>query len=520
MAGSSPTTTEAAVVETRITMPEKSSTRRVNRKLVILSIFITAAANFGVQYNYDSIKAAQIWIHAEYGENEHLDSLQDNMIFVGTVVGMLGFGIGGDLFGRDAGLALCGVIQGLAALLTGLAPWGDGNVRSAILIAFRGLIGIGAGGTYPLTAAKAAEDCSHSDPTSKATAAAWAFFWRNPGAMAVYVNVLIMYFTIGHDVDAHGTNSTDLGDTTSTGMDWSWRYILMFGAVAPLCYTIGIVLSKKPDSCVEEADPDKCCKPESTSALLSSIWHEPGVWYNFLGTAGGWFFFDITWYGNDLLKPKVIDMILSSPDVDVQAYSNLAVDAVGIVFTLGIIPFLPHTGVRWMQVIGFALTAILALVLGFAWPELVTDPFDGSKYVLLVLYGLIYGTWWITNVTTYVMPALVYKPSIRSTLGGASAAAGKIGAITGSTAFKAMLDSCSSDTECERDQMSRVMFICFGFAIAGLLCTVIGNGVEHGDRCLRFRREAGKEACRGEGASSARAQPQAPSVRVSEISSA
>ena len=93
------------------------------------------------------------------------------------------------------------------------------------------------------------------------------------------------------------------------------------------------------------------------------------------------------------------------------------------------------------------------------------------------LGSLLYGSYWITNVTTYVMSALVYKPSIRSTLNGLSAAAGKVGALLGTTIFQQMLDDCDT-TSCTNQAVSTIMYICMGMAAAGLVCTIFGVGVE------------------------------------------
>lgn len=389
----------------------------------------------GVQYNYDSIGAANTWFHPRWGTEKDLDTLNSNMIFVGTLIGMIGFGLAGDLVGRNSGLLVCMFIQVLFALLQGLAPWGNTTSVYIILIVMRTMIGVGAGGVYPLSAAKAAEDSTAVDPAKKATAAAWAFFWRNPGAIMVWVNVLIMNASAGKGVPSTGTQ---------TGYDWSWRYILMFGCVAPTFAAIFMKLQPKAIATVEKVAVERwtterisrasrassalggpATLPSNGATARSGLWQsikeEPGVWLKFLGTAGGWFFFDIAFYGNHLLQFRVLKLIIPGSDVGVVAFENIGVDSVGIIFTLGIIPLLPRTGVRWMQVIGFTFTATMSLIIALGWANLRQK--NGG--ILLGCYCLLYGSYWITNVTTYVMSALVFKPSIRSTLNGLSAASGK-----------------------------------------------------------------------------------------------
>jgi len=471
--------------------------------LVWASPIATAFANFGVQYNYDSIGAANTWLHKEHGSFTKYDTLASNMIFVGTLIGMIGFGIAGDLVGRNLGLMLCMAIQVLFGLLQGLVTWGDSTAVWILLIFMRMMIGVGAGGVYPLSAAKATEDCTNVDPAVKAKGASWAFFWRNPGAMMVWFNVLIMYASIGSGIN-------DAPKSVNEGWDWSWRYILVFGAVAPafcalfmhmqpakVVETSKTRISQWNERRISRASRASAVSPPSLSSARSGatastgtastgLWldikDDPGVWWKFLGTAGGWFFFDWAFYGNHLMQPRILGLIMPSTDTPVKAFQNIGVDSVGILFTLGIIPLLTFSGVRWMQVWGFTLTMIMSLVLALAWKVLKENE-QGA--ILLTLYCLLYGSYWITNVTTYVMSALVYKPSIRSTLNGASAAAGKVGAILGTTIFTSMLDACGEEgannpdyASCSDKAIMNVMLICTGMAAAGLVCSVVGVGVE------------------------------------------
>lgn len=311
--------------------------------LVWASPIATAFANFGVQYNYDSIGAANTWLHKEHGSFTKYDTLASNMIFVGTLIGMIGFGIAGDLVGRNLGLMLCMAIQVLFGLLQGLVTWGDSTAVWILLIFMRMMIGVGAGGVYPLSAAKATEDCTNVDPAVKAKGASWAFFWRNPGAMMVWFNVLIMYASIGSGIN-------DAPKSVNEGWDWSWRYILVFGAVAPafcalfmhmqpakVVETSKTRISQWNERRISRASRASAVSPPSLSSARSGatastgtastgLWldikDDPGVWWKFLGTAGGWFFFDWAFYGNHLMQPRILGLIMPSTDTPVRAHSR------------------------------------------------------------------------------------------------------------------------------------------------------------------------------------------------------
>jgi PHS family inorganic phosphate transporter-like MFS transporter len=109
---------------------------------------------------------------------------------------------------------------------------------------------------------------------------------------------------------------------------------------------------------------------------------------------------------------------------------------------------------------GFAAMGTLYFAIGLNWSFLRHTP-----ALLILLYGLTfffanYGP----NTTTFILPSLVFSPDCRTTLNGVSAAAGKLGALTGATLFEPMTDSFGNDI---------VMLICAGVAVISFLMTWI-----------------------------------------------
>ena len=76
------------------------------------------------------------------------------VVFIGTLFGMTGFGVMGDLLGRNRSMVFTLTVMGTGALLSGVAPHGSDAAVWGILLGSRFLIGVGAGGVYPLSAAK------------------------------------------------------------------------------------------------------------------------------------------------------------------------------------------------------------------------------------------------------------------------------------------------------------------------------------------------------------------------------
>ena len=128
-----------------------------------------------------------------------------------------------------------------------------------------------------------------------------------------------------------------------------------------------------------------------------------------MATAGGWFVFDLAYYGNTLLQPRVLRIMVPNSTVEEAAALNMGIASMGILFTLAIIPTITWLGLRSTQISGFLLNSALSLTLALAWTPLSEQNAGG---VLFVLYAMLYGTYWIMNVTTYVMSSVRRKPLI------------------------------------------------------------------------------------------------------------
>ena len=92
-------------------------------------------------------------------------------------------------------------------------------------------------------------------------------------------------------------------------------------------------------------------------------------------------------------------------------------------------------GRKTIQVIGFTMTAILYIILGTFFAELVKQ-----KWIFLILYGLsFFFTQFGANTTTYTLPSESFPTQIRATCHGISSASGKLGAFLGGLAFSPLV---------------------------------------------------------------------------------
>ena len=323
------------------------------------SSIITALANFGVLYNYNSIAGlSSSWLTALYGDPVWANQLSSNVIFVGTLIGMLGFGVLGDLIGLDRAMTLTLAVQAIGALLQAVMPWGSPDTAWSLLIVARFIIGVGCGGVYPLSAGKAAADATHTvDPDEKAKSAAIAFFWRNPAMVWIYLFGYLLYLGPGAGIPSSVDGQLEPEDDAQRrGWQIAWRVALGFGCIAPALMTVASVFEPRASGALRDVN-----QPPLLERVIKAR-----PWRGFIATGGAWFFFDISYYGNSLLQPKILDT-LAPPNATLTVWEseaeNMAVAMVGVLFTLVIILLLPVIGVIRMQHFGLLLVTIIATIL-------------------------------------------------------------------------------------------------------------------------------------------------------------
>lgn len=190
------------------------------------------------------------------------------------------------------------------------------------------------------------------------------------------------------------------------------------------------------------------------------------------GTAGSWFLFDVTFYGNAVFATKIISTLQPIDDDDTQydklqkhALSKFIITAIALpgyylgVFTIDII------GRRQLQMFGFGMTGVV-----FALLALFAEDMSHKKLGALVvaLYGLsfLFANWG-PNTTTYVIPSESFPTWARATCHGISAASGKLGAVVGSFGLGEIIEAGGKGWT----PLETVLWICTGVSVAGVLWT-------------------------------------------------
>eukprot|EP00566_Odontella_aurita_P006255 CAMPEP_0113583556 /NCGR_PEP_ID=MMETSP0015_2-20120614/32588_1 /TAXON_ID=2838 /ORGANISM="Odontella" /LENGTH=595 /DNA_ID=CAMNT_0000488457 /DNA_START=118 /DNA_END=1905 /DNA_ORIENTATION=+ /assembly_acc=CAM_ASM_000160 len=340
------------------------------QSIVSSSDQITAMlSNFATNYNVVNISLVLPILQSPslYKDSvtEETDSLCASSCLAGMVIGQLAGGALGDVIGRMNAMYIVIILQIVASLSSALLVWdgvgliGEWNVFDK-LAAWRFLLGVGAGGVYPLAAVLSAEQdlkeksrngmsLRHTDSMEmqrmndrKLRMIAITFSMQGVGFLTVPLLTYPLLSVMGE-----------------SNLDVVWRIVLGLGAFPGLA----LILLRWKDQrrSRHRHDPVPVCPPEmlepkltfraaSVTAdgavvnsgdlqiggieageneepllddhieedhndhtevpyqgLWSSIKHEKKLVKKLCGTAGSWMLFDILFYGNTLFQPIVLE---------------------------------------------------------------------------------------------------------------------------------------------------------------------------------------------------------------------
>lgn len=415
---------------------------------------IAAFSNLSTAFNLININLAHVIMQNQYcgGDNCKASvTAAATACLVGAILGQLTFGYIGDCLGRGPAMQLTMLLSILGALSSAFAvPTGDeGETIFRFIMATRFALGVGVGGVYPLAATIAAES---SDDNNRGRNTALVFSMQGVGS--VLVPLVGLFF-----LKVCGDPAVRLAEGSSLpGL--SWRLLLGIGALP------GILLApfkaKKP-----AAAPATTAANAPPQTTLCQALSSPRYLWKLCGTAGGWFLFDITFYGNTLFAPTVLKAIFRTEGEvptdgnDLQhnlCYQLLIIALIGLPGYYVSVCFMDRLGRKKIQLQGFFMMAIFYGIIAI-WLD------DLPPALLLVIYGLTYFfSNFGPNSSTFILPAESFPVEVRSTLNGFSAACGKAGAVVGSAAFKPVADSLGNGA---------AMGLCAGCSVLGFIVTAI-----------------------------------------------
>eukprot|EP00599_Poterioochromonas_sp_BG-1_P011145 CAMPEP_0173138406 /NCGR_PEP_ID=MMETSP1105-20130129/3670_1 /TAXON_ID=2985 /ORGANISM="Ochromonas sp., Strain BG-1" /LENGTH=354 /DNA_ID=CAMNT_0014050993 /DNA_START=92 /DNA_END=1153 /DNA_ORIENTATION=+ len=311
-------------------------------------------------------------------------STASSAVFAGAICGQLLMGYVSDIIGRNAALVFTLSLVSISALLSAVASVGSASAIYTVIIVARFFLGFGAGGVYPLSATKAAEDAGKGGGVD-IIAASRAFFWQVPGSMAPWLLALIFSYS------------------PNISSDTQWRLLLGLGAVPSVIVVILTAyelrlsqqlqqpdykmikgdlqdsilfddednngrISETSDNENKNYDATALLRDSESSTATSSLTWD--IVKDLIATGGGWFIYDVAYYGVNLFGGEIVSDI-NGDDDNVSAMSSIQQVtlqeliglSMGIPACLLTIYLLSYVSTKNLQIYGFLFIAFCFVLL-------------------------------------------------------------------------------------------------------------------------------------------------------------
>ncbi|CAM9273454.1 unnamed protein product [Discosporangium mesarthrocarpum] len=493
-----------------ITMVE--GTGKTDRSRAKQTVCLAALANLSISYHVVNISLALEVMRYLHNETIVDESLASGAAVFGMITGQVIFGVVGDAIGREWALIASLLVCAIGALGSALFTFDvEGDGRLSIyeqLIIWRILVGLGAGGVYPLASTLARE--SRCDSSALWEMLSFGRRWNSPRGVRVGDGV-------------HERESLDSGSTAAVAFVFSmqgvgyfsanfvgfillclfpddgplvWRLHLGLGALPTLTVAAVVYISNRgkmsrgrrggdasaqglTDHCEvgtgdgEQVSRSRHAYSSNTSSeascsqtggqtenMCAALCHREWL-MKLLGTAGSWFLCDVMFYGNTLYEGDVLEAAFGERERPLDmAWQNSILTFIGVPGYFLSVALVDRLGPWIIQVQGFIAMAVIFSVMGIWYNSL-----RHMAVPLIIMYSL---TFFFNNFgpnsSTFMLPSLTFPAEVRGTFSGLSAAAGKMGALLGSVLFPPAAEVWGVET---------VLGICASISVIGGLLTVL-----------------------------------------------
>jgi len=435
-------------------------------------IFACGTALFSDGYANGVIGAVNTILTTIYPEyfnltNSHYSTTLNSLIFAGTVVGMLTFGIISDKIGRKAGMMTATAIVAVFSALSA-GSYGGGTISGmvAALSAYRFLLGIGIGAEYPCGSVAASEQ-TEGPGVSKNAQHRWFALATNTMidwgfVVSSFVPLVLLWIFGPNHLRA------------------IWRIALGLGvvpAVAVFIWRLRMVESARYAR-------DSMKRGRMPYGLFFKRY-----WRNLVAICITWFIYDFITYPFGIYSSSIVNTIQPNQDL----YQDFGWSTVINLF------YIPGTvigafcidllGPKWCMIIGLLIQAVFGFFMSGFYEQLISPNHIAG---FAVIYGLFlsFGEFGPGN-NLGLLAAKAGPTAFRGQFYGIAAAIGKIGAFCGTWAFPAMIKAFNDNGANPSRGTTGPFWVGSGLAVFSALITFffirpIGHdGMEAEDQAFR-----------------------------------
>ena len=378
--------------------------------------FVSGAGLFSEGYINNSISPVNSCLKKLYKQQYTNSSAISNvsaLVFVGTVVGQLGFGFISDHVTRKTGMMTANVILILFTILCACGTWGAHGSAYGLFTAltvFRFFLGIGIGAEYPTSSVIAAEFANQLPSGHRNRYFCWFTNAMIDVGYVISSFVALVLLWIFRDTPTHRLTPV-------------WRLSIGLGAIPP----ISLFFMR-----LKIGESESYQKTRFRNAKQVPYWLViKFYWVRLLTISLLWFVYDFSTYSFSTFSTTILEAVV--PDGDM--YKTFGWN---VVFNLFYIPgaFLgalgaDYFGPRLCVAFGTLFQGIIGFIIGGCWEQL-------NKHIaaFVVVFGIFQSLGEFGPGDN--MGALASKTSATSIRGeyyGIAAAMGKIGAFVGTYVF-------------------------------------------------------------------------------------
>ncbi|KAF9548929.1 Plasma membrane permease, mediates uptake of glycerophosphoinositol and glycerophosphocholine [Mortierella hygrophila] len=413
-----------------------------SRLSAIFTVIFSGFALLSDGYQIGVLSLINVCFTKIYGDQftSEMSTRIGNSLFVGCILGQIGFGFICDRVGRKVGLMLTTILVILGAALCAGAYGAGGSVEGLFwaLTVYRGILGVGVGGEYPCSSASASEAADVVMPGRR-------------GMLFVFVTNFVI--DTGFVLSALVPLILALAGSS---YEVIWRASFAFGVLPPL--SVMYFRFKMDNSDIFQKNAIK--KKVPYGLILQRYWKY------LLGTAGSWFFYNFISYPFGIFAGTIIDQSGGeNPSFVHTAQWMLLLNFFYLPGSISGALASDKLGRKKTMTLGFFMQGVLGILMGVFYKDLL------KKFPLfVVVYGIFmaFGEFGPGDMLGLVS-AEIYPTAIRGTAYGWSAAIGKFGAFVGTTAFKPAVAALGGG-DADKGQ-ARVFILASGLALLGSIFT-------------------------------------------------
>ncbi|KAG0163967.1 hypothetical protein DFQ28_011009 [Apophysomyces sp. BC1034] len=386
-------------------LPKKSKTASY------FNVVFSGFALLSDGYQSGVISFINLFLQTIYGTevfNSDMVSRLSYAMFVGAIVGQVGFGLVIDRIGRKIGLIATTVLVILGAALTCASSGPTPEALFWMMIVSRGVIGVGVGGEYPCSSVSAGESADEVAPGKRGT---------------LFVFVTNFVIDLGYVVSA--IVPLILLAIFKDNLEPVWRLSLGLGIIPPL--SVLYFRLKMADS-----------KHYKSSAIKTKVPYWLIVkryWFRILLASGLWFIYDFIAYPNGVFSTIIIEQAAGQSSLIQIVAWNILLYAFNLPGAVAGAFSVDWIGRRKTLAIGLLLQGIVGMIIGGTYYQLSANCFP----MFIILYGIFLALGEYGPGDCMGLNAMeLFPTAIRGTGYGIAAAIGKVGATVGTLAFKPM----------------------------------------------------------------------------------